>query len=209
MGFFSKDEKSKIIVLRGIKTFFFLIYMLFSFLLFSAPVLLVIADTLIPSAFFSASLAPTSFSLHTLYSLLENYDFRYSLIDIPLISIIRSAIILCVYSLCDGPRLSRGPYLTTATICSVSSILFVSLKASYVFDGLIYNNYEQVDVRAMEIGLFMCSWILAIGHIVVAYRTSCRERRKLLVYKIDIEAVSLCKKGYPRYQKILQEERVK
>jgi len=38
--------------------------------------------------------------------------------------------------------------------------------------------------------LFLCSWILAIGHIVVAYRTSCRERRKLLVFKIDIESVS-------------------
>lgn len=95
MGFFSKDEKSKIILLRGIKTFFFLIYMLFSFLLFSAPVLLVIADTFIPSAFLSATLAPTSFSLHTLYFHLVHYDFRYSLIDIPLISIIRSAIILC------------------------------------------------------------------------------------------------------------------
>lgn len=97
-----------------------------------------------------------------------------------------------VYSLCDGPRLSRGPYLTTATICSISSLIYVSLKASYVFDGLRYNNYQQQGyVGAMEISLFMCSWILAIGHIVVAYRTSCRERRKLLVYKIDIEAVSL------------------
>ncbi|KAL8119745.1 uncharacterized protein LOC141724433 [Apium graveolens] len=208
MGFFYTDEKSKIIVLRGIKTFFFLIYMLFSLLLFSAPVLLVIADTLIPSAFLSASLSPSSFSLLTLYSHLQNYDFRYSLIDIPLISIIRSAIILCVYSSCDGPRLSRGPYLTTATICSVLSLMFVSLKAWYRFDGLSYDIYEQSYVGAMEIALFMFSWSLAIGHIVVAYKTSCRERRKLLVYKIDIEAVSLCKKGYPRYQKILQEERL-
>ncbi|KAL1808990.1 hypothetical protein ACET3Z_025980 [Daucus carota] len=203
------DEKFKIILLRGIKTFFFFIYMLFSFLLFSAPVLLVIADTLIPSsAFLSASPAP--FSLPTLYSLLAEYDFRNSLIDIPLISIIRSAVILCVYSLCDGPRLSRGPYLAVVTICSVSSLVFVSLKASYVFDDLSYNIYEQGDyVGAMEIALFLCSWILAIGHIVVAYKISCRETRKLLVYKIDIEAVSLCKKGYPRYQKILQAERVK
>lgn len=96
-----------------------------------------------------------------------------------------------VYSLCDGPRLSRGPYLATATICSVSSLIFVSLKASYRFDGLSYDIYEQSYVGAMEIALFMCSWTFAIGHIVVAYRTSCRERRKLLVYKIDIEAVSL------------------
>jgi len=31
-----------------------------------------------------------------------------------------------------------------------------------------------------------------VGHFVVAYRTSCRERRKLLVYKIDIEGVRAC-----------------
>ena len=46
-------------------------------------------------------------------------------------------------------------------------------------------------VIAMEIALFICSLLLAIGHVAVAYRTSCRERRKLLVYRIDIEAVSL------------------
>ncbi|OUZ99088.1 hypothetical protein BVC80_9077g13 [Macleaya cordata] len=43
-------------------------------------------------------------------------------------------------------------------------------------------------VRAMEVALFSSSLVLAIGHIAVAYRTSCRERRKLLIYKIDIEA---------------------
>ena len=42
-----------------------------------------------------------------------------------------------------------------------------------------------------EMALFICSLVLAVGHIIVAYRTSCRERRKLLVFKIDIEAVSL------------------
>ncbi|KAJ6892009.1 hypothetical protein NC651_025252 [Populus alba x Populus x berolinensis] len=45
----------------------------------------------------------------------------------------------------------------------------------------------------MEIALFFCSLLLAIGHVVVAYRTSCRERRKLWVYKIDIEAKCLDK----------------
>ena len=93
MGF-SKDEKS-IRLLRAVKTLFFLITMLISLLLFSAPVLLVIADTLLPSALLSASLSPSSLSLQTLSSHLQNYDFRYSLIDIPLISILRSAIIIC------------------------------------------------------------------------------------------------------------------
>ncbi|ESR48966.1 alpha/beta hydrolase related protein [Citrus sinensis] len=205
MGFFSKEEKSKII-LRAFKTLFFLITMLVSLLLFSAPVLLAIADTLLPSALLSASLSPSSLSLSTLSSHFNDYDFRYSLVDIPLISIIRSAVIICVYGLCDGPRRSGGPYLGITTICSVLSLIFVSLKASYVFS--VADIDRGVYVRAMEMALFICSLALAVGHIVVAYRTSCRERKKLLVYKIDIEAVSACKNGFPRYHpKIPKEER--
>ncbi|KAK7320604.1 hypothetical protein VNO77_30228 [Canavalia gladiata] len=199
MGF-SKEEKSKR-VLRGVKTLFFLITMVISLLLFSTPILLVIADAFVPSALLSA-LSPTSLSLQTLFSHFENYDFRYSLIDIPLVSIIRSLVILSVYSFCDGPRLSHGPYLGITTICSMMSLVFVSLKAVYVFS---YTSVDEYD-RGSQIALFLCSCALAAGHIVVAYRTSCRERRKLLVYKIDIEAVSACKNGYPRYPKILQEE---
>ncbi|MFQ6647925.1 hypothetical protein Gotur_021905 [Gossypium turneri] len=180
MGF-SKEEKSRRI-LRVFKTVFFLVTMVISFLVFSAPVFLVIADTILPSALLSASLSPPS--LQTLYSHFTNYDFRNSLIDIPLISIIRSAIIICVYSFCDGPKLSRGPYLGTTMICCVSSLMFVSVKASY---ALGWSSGREGS--AMETALFICSLALAIAHIIVAYRTSCRERRKLLVYKIDIEAV--------------------
>ncbi|GKU92110.1 hypothetical protein SLE2022_071730 [Rubroshorea leprosula] len=204
MGF-AKEEKSRR-VWRGLKTLFFLITMVISFLLFSAPVLLAIADTLLPSALLSASLSPSSLSSDTISSYFSNYDFRYSLIDIPLISIIRSIVILCVYSLCDGPRLSRGPYLGIATMCSLLSLIYVSLKASFVFSASVH---REGYVRPMEIALFVCSLALAVGHIVVAYRTSCRARRKLLVFKIDIENVSACKNGFPRYQKKLQEERVK
>ncbi|XP_019439390.1 PREDICTED: uncharacterized protein LOC109345067 [Lupinus angustifolius] len=199
MGFFSKEEKSKKI-LRGVKTVFFLITMVVSLLLFSAPILLVIADAFVPSALLS------TLSIQTLSSHFHNYDFRYSLIDIPLISIIRSFIIFCFYSLCDGPSLSRGPYLGITTICSVLSMMFVSLKAIYTFS--ISDVKRNGYIRASEIALFVCSCGLAVGHVVVAYRTSCRERRKLLVYKIDIEAISAGKNGYPRYYKILQEERI-
>ncbi|MBA0697133.1 hypothetical protein Goari_003637 [Gossypium aridum] len=182
MGF-SKEEKTRRI-LRGFKTVFFLITMVISFLVFSAPVFFVIADTLLPTALLSASTPPSSSSLlKRLCSHFSNYDFRYSLIDIPLISIIRSAVIICVYSFCDGPKLSRGPYLGITMICSVSSLIFVSLKASFVFNS-------SKEGSAMEAALFICSLGFAIAHMIVAYRTSCRERRKLLVYKIDIEAVS-------------------
>ncbi|KAJ6726926.1 ALPHA/BETA HYDROLASE RELATED PROTEIN [Salix purpurea] len=186
MGF-AKEERSKR-VLRGVKTLFFLIAMLISFLLFSAPILLAIADTLLPFFLLSASLSP-SLSLQTLSSHFSNYDFRCSLVDIPLISIIRSAVIICVYSLCDGPGLSRGPYLGITATCSVSSLIYVSFKAPRVFRVSRMDRGEHVI--AMEIALFICSLLLAIGHVAVAYRTSCRERRKLLVYRIDIEAVSL------------------
>ncbi|CAL5322686.1 unnamed protein product [Camellia sinensis] len=198
MGF-SKEGKARR-VLRLIKTLLFLITMLISLLLFSPPVLLSIADSLLPFALLSASLSPSSLSLHSLSSHLTHYHFRHSSIDIPLISLIRSAIILCVYSFCDGPSLSRGPYLGVATVCSVPSLVFVSIKASlFEFDdsGVDRGRYG----RAMEVGLFLSSMVLGMGHVAVAYRTSCRERRKLLVYKIDIEAVSACKNGFTRYQK--------
>lgn len=99
MGFSSKEEKSRRVV-RVVKTVFFLITMLISLLLFSAPVLLVIADTLLPSAILSAAASaplPSSSSspLESLSFHFRNYDFRYSLIDIPLISILRSIIIIC------------------------------------------------------------------------------------------------------------------
>ncbi|RDX85781.1 hypothetical protein CR513_32977 [Mucuna pruriens] len=184
MGF-SKEEKYKRI-LRGVKIVFFLITMVISLLLFSAPVLLVIADALVPSALLSA-ISPSS-----LFSHFENYDFGYSLIDIPLVSIIRSLVIFCVYSICDGPRLSRGPYLGVTTVCSVMSVMFVSSKAVYVFshDTSVGGRGTGYG-RGSQIAMFVWSCALAVGHVLVAYRTSCRERRKLLVYKIDIEAVRL------------------
>ncbi|KAF6153615.1 hypothetical protein GIB67_027482 [Kingdonia uniflora] len=192
-----KDEKSRRVVLRGVKTLFFLITMLASLLVFSAPILLVIADTLLPCALLSASFPLKSISSH-----LQNYDFRYSLVDIPLISIIRSAVILCVYCFCDGPKRSHGPYLGITSLCSLVSVGIVSLKASS------YGYGEQGCFRPIEVALFMSSIVLAVGHIVVAYRTSCRERRKLLIYKIDIEAVSACHKGITTYHKLLQQVRV-
>ncbi|KAM0034434.1 putative MENTAL domain-containing protein [Helianthus debilis subsp. tardiflorus] len=210
MGLLKDETSTK--VLRLIRTVFFLITMIVSFLLFSAPILVSIADILLPTALLSASVPSSPFidpsydkSLFIFFQMissqLSSYDFRHSLIDIPLVSILRSGIILCVYGLCDGPGLSTGPYLGITTVCSVLSLLFVSVKASYVFGG--------GGGAVVELALFVCSSALAIGHIVVAYRTSCRERRKLLVYKIDIEAVSTFKSGFRRYSKMLHDARVK
>lgn len=205
MGFVKEEKVTRLI--RAIKTVFFLITLLISFLFFSAPVLLAVADTILPSALLSASLSSSPFlSPQTLSSHFRDYDFRYSLIDIPLVSILRSLLIICVYSCCDGPKLSRGPYLWVATMSSVVSLVYVSLKAPFVFGGGGADGGRGY-AKSTEVALFVCSFVLAVGHVAVAYRTSCRERKKLLVYKIDIEAVnSAYKKGFPRYEKMLQEE---
>ncbi|KAL0292911.1 UNVERIFIED_CONTAM: hypothetical protein Scaly_3150000 [Sesamum calycinum] len=189
-----------LLIPRWIKTLFFLITMIISLLLFSTPILLVIADALLPFSFLSASLSPSSLTLHTFSSHLKNYDFRYSLIDIPLISILRSAIILCklldemvsiAFATVQG---CRGAVPGGGNRVRGASLVFVSLKASYVF--IVNSNSHMMRggyVRAMEVAMFVSSLGLAIGHVAVAYRTSCRGG-KLLVYKIDVEAG--CKLGW-------------
>lgn len=101
-----------------------------------------------------------------------------------------------VYSLCDGPGLSHGPYLGTVTICSISSIVVLAVKAS-LFMPLVYIESEALPALeklhfkkswGMSV-LFISSLVFAFGHIVVAYRTSCRARRKLLFHRVDPESV--------------------
>lgn len=166
-------------VLRGAKTIFFLLTMSFSLLLFSLPILLLLADALLPAALFSNTLSTTPLS-----DQLRSYDFQHSLIDVPIISLVRSAAILLVYYLCDGPGLSRAPYLAVTTVCSLLSLVVVGMKACVFWERL--GGWEGWAEEA----LFLSSVALAVAHVVAAYRISCRERRKLLVYKIDVEAVS-------------------
>ncbi|XP_051138407.1 uncharacterized protein LOC127256436 isoform X2 [Andrographis paniculata] len=178
---------------RWVKIVFFLCTMTASasFLVFKTPILLAVAD-----AFLSAALSPASLSLRTIAAELRRYQFCCSLVDIPIVSFARSAIILGVYSLGgEGRRMWRGPlYLGVATACSAASLVVVAAKAAYMFGG---GGYARAKAA-----LLVSSAGLAVGHVAVAYRASCRERRKLLVHKIDIEAVSA-------YHRILQEQRSK
>ncbi|KAG7030675.1 hypothetical protein SDJN02_04712, partial [Cucurbita argyrosperma subsp. argyrosperma] len=184
MGFL-KEEKSKRLW-RGIKTLFVLITMLISLLLFSAPVLLVIADALL-----SASLYPYSFSLNSLPSHLKNYDFRSSLIDIPLISFARSAIIICVYSFCDGPRLSRGPLrLCLMEACRMS--------------------VEEEGMREAWKWLCLCAlWLWLLDMSLWRIERVAERGGSFWFTRLISKRSSACNSGFPRYQKILQEERVK
>ncbi|KAI3463371.1 hypothetical protein Pfo_020034 [Paulownia fortunei] len=195
-------------VRRGVRTVYFMVAMVSSLLVVSLPVVVAISDAVLPC------LLIHSFTCVKCYSFrehLERYTFKSSLMDIPLVSIVRSLIITCVYTMCDGPALSHGPYLGTVTICSFGSILLLSIKAC------VFTVNSQLEAEAstslsrkrlhlkkswgMPV-LFLSSVVFALGHIVVAYRTSCKARRKLIFHRVDPEAVLSCKMVFSGYQKV-------
>lgn len=108
-----------------------------------------------------------------------------------------------IYSLSDVPALSHGPYLGTVSLCSVVSVLLLSVKAC-----LFTVTTSQLNTEAASFSpsrhhhrlhlkkswgmpvLFLSSVVFALGHTVVAYVTSCRARRKILYHRVDPEAVS-------------------
>lgn len=184
---------------RWAKTLFFVLSMVASLLVVCAPpLLIVVLDLVVPTALASNSSSPALSAL-PLAAQLKSFDFRSSLIDLPIISAARSLLILCVYAVCGG----RGPYLGVAMLCGLGSMGYVLAKAIGLYGAAasVQGGRSLVRVAATE-GLFLSSVALAMAHIVVAYRTSSRERRKLLVYRIDVEAVSTCKNDFPTYHKI-------
>ncbi|CAK9176675.1 unnamed protein product [Ilex paraguariensis] len=195
-------------VRRCVRTIYFMVVMVVSLLVLSAPVLVAIGDVLVPCVLISNF---TCVRCYNFQEHLHRYSFRSSLTDIPLVSVVRSLIITCVYSMCDGPSLSNGPYLGTVTLCSCISILLLSVKAC------VFTVNSQIEAEAssslsrqklhlkkswgMPV-LFLSSVVFALGHTVIAYRTSCKSRRKLLFHRIDPEAVLCCKTVFSGYQKV-------
>ncbi|GMI93859.1 hypothetical protein like AT1G15490 [Hibiscus trionum] len=195
---------------RIVRTAIFMVAMLASLVASSLPLLVAVGDIMVPF------LLLFSFTCVTCYGFNEHfrhYAFKTSLIDIPLVSILRSIIITCVYSLCDGPALSHGPYVGTVTLCSFVSILVLSIKACVFtansgIEAEASPAYSSASQRlhwkkpwGMPV-LFLSSVAFALGHTVIAYRTSCRARRKLLFHRVDPEAVLSCKNVFSGFQKV-------
>ncbi|XP_071686691.1 uncharacterized protein [Rutidosis leptorrhynchoides] len=100
----------------------------------------------------------------------------------------------------DGPVLSHGQYLGTVTLCSIFSILVLSIKAC-VFT--VNSQFEAEDSSSLSNErvllkkswgmnvLFLSSVVFALGHTVIAYRMSCRARRKLMFNRSDPDSVFL------------------
>ncbi|GAB4842039.1 hypothetical protein Ancab_011999 [Ancistrocladus abbreviatus] len=192
---------------RGLMTVFFMVAMLASLLVQCLPVFVAVGDVLVPCVLIS------SFTCVKCYGFREHltrYSFKSSLIDIPLVSVVRSLIIACVYSMCDAPALSHGPYLGSVILCSICSILLLSIKAC------VFSVNSQIEAEAshslsrrrlhikkswgMPV-LFLSSVVFALGHMVIAYRTSCKARRKLVFHRVDPEVVLSCKSLLSTYQK--------
>ncbi|KFK42427.1 hypothetical protein AALP_AA2G254700 [Arabis alpina] len=192
---------------RCLRTVFFMVAMLVSLLVSSLPVLVAIGDVLVPSFLLS------SFTCLTCYGFKEHlnrYCFKSSLTDIPIVSLVRSFLVICVYSLSDGPALSHGPYLGTVSLCSVVSIVLLSVKACvFTANSQLEASSSSPSRQRLHLKkswgmpvLFLSSVVFALGHTVVAYRTSCRARRKLMYHRVDPEAVLSCKSVFSGYQKV-------
>ncbi|CAL4932000.1 unnamed protein product [Urochloa decumbens] len=184
---------------RWAKTAFFLAAMLASLLLVCAPPLLVVLlDLALPPALLSASLraaaGDTSASAPFASAALaqaRDFDFRSSLVDLPAVSAARALLILCAYVVCGG----GGAYLWVVAACAAGSVSYVLAKAAAVLPRRV----ALVQVGGAAAGpeaMILLSLALAAAHIAAAYRTSCRERRRMLVYRIDVEGAVRLKGGH-------------
>ncbi|KAL4194818.1 hypothetical protein AMTRI_Chr05g70360 [Amborella trichopoda] len=194
---------------RVFKTAVFLVSLFASLLVFSAPTVVAIADALVPCALLSAFTRAGSW--HSVKDQWQGYGFRTSLLDVPILSLARSFPIICVYSLCDVRGLSQGPYLGTATICSLFSVALLSVKACLFIGSAETELGAMATLAAQKLHLkqswgmpvlFLSSLVLALGHVVVAYRISRKARRMLLFHHVDPEAVLTCKHVFSGYQKV-------
>jgi len=148
---------------------------------------------------------------HGLRGHLQQYRFRSSLADIPLVSVLRSLIITCVYLMSDTSGLSHGPYLGTTTFCSLASLLILLIKASVYSPGHDIGPELSPSLPDQKLNLkklwgmpvlFLSSLVFALGHVIIAYRTSCRARRKLLIHRIDPESILAYKNGFSGCYKV-------
>ncbi|RLN18773.1 uncharacterized protein C2845_PM02G21450 [Panicum miliaceum] len=183
---------------RWAKTAFFLAAMLASLLLVCAPPLLVVLlDLALPPALLSAALRAgdgyASFASAAVAQA-RAFDFRSSLVDLPAVSAARALLILCAYVVCGG----GGAYLWVVVACAAGSVSYVLAKAAAVLPrraALQVGGARAVTASGPE-AMLLLSLALAAAHIAAAYRTSCRERRRMLVYRIDVEGAVRLKGGH-------------
>jgi hypothetical protein len=71
--------------------------------------------------------------------------------------------------------------------CAAGSVCYVLAKAAAVLPRRAAGGARAVAAAGGPEAMLLLSLALAAAHLAVAYRTSCRERRRMLVYRIDVE----------------------
>eukprot|EP00250_Pteridium_aquilinum_P010147 c19178_g1_i1 orf=513-1226(-) len=181
---------------RAFRTMLFMVIMVASLLVSSLPLLISLVDVIAPCVLLSTFTCCSScFKLHRDWAA---YNFRTSLMDIPLLSLIRSLAIFCVYSVCGIPNLTYGLYLSAAGIWGVISAILLVVKACVFANydvGVLHVKDAPLHMKHIKNAwgiclLFSCSMALALAHIMVAYKVKCQAQRKMHLYRLDPEAVN-------------------
>lgn len=196
MGAMAAGKRGLEKVRRAVFTVLFVLSMVASLLTLCAPLLVALGDVV------ASLLLAWKFACVGCYGLrehLQRYSFDSSLVDIPVVSVVRSILITGVYSLSEGPAVFNGPYFLTAAFCSFSSLVILFLKACLftptmkeMSSYLASSKLHLEQSRGLPL-LLLSSLVFALGHVVVAYRTICRDRKRLLFNSFDPEAVHECK----------------
>ncbi|KAH7299016.1 hypothetical protein KP509_25G069600 [Ceratopteris richardii] len=212
----SKSESVK----RAFRTVFFMVIMVASLLVSSLPLLVSLVDVIAPCVLLSTfTCCRSCFKLHHDW---ETYSFRTSLMDIPLVSLVRSLIIFCVYSVCGLPTLTYGVYVGVAGACGGLSAIFLVVKACVISSGVgreLQNQHPPISHIHMKhlknawgvCLLFSCSMALALIHIMVAYKVKWQAQRKMQLYRFDPESVNglstyLPVRGNEKHRRLLIED---
>lgn len=168
---------------RAGRMLFFLVNMLGSLFVSCGPLLVSILDIAIVFSAFTCCSSCFAFRADW-----ATYSFRGSLVDIPLLSLGRSFIALCVYAVCGVPSLCHGPYLGVTIVSGIGTAVMLSVKAC------LHANFK----RGLPL-LLIASAVFALAHIVVAYKARCRARRKLFFDRSDgASSLMIFMGGYQR-----------
>ncbi|KAG0617095.1 hypothetical protein M758_5G162900 [Ceratodon purpureus] len=186
---------------RAGRTLFFLLTMIGSLFVSCGPLLVSILDICV--LLFAFTCCTSCFSFRADWA---TYNFRGSLIDIPLLSLGRSLFALGVYALCGIPSLCHSPYLGVTVVSGIGTLVFLSVKAS------LYKNFHvhfgspmSVDEHRHKSGLpllLVLSAVFALVHIIVAYKARCQARRKLCFDRLDSDGLSSSKSLLTGYQRV-------
>jgi hypothetical protein len=156
---------------------FFLVNMLGSLFISCGPLLVSILDIGITFGAFTWCSPCSAFRADW-----ATYSFRGSLVDVPLLSLARSLAALCAYALCGEASLW---YLGVTIVSAIGSAVILSLKLA------LHGSFS----RGLPL-LFFSSAVLALAHIVVAYKARHQARRKLGLDGVSSMIMSM--NGYQR-----------